>query len=620
MSRRLLLFALICALALVLGFVTFTPPQAVLAVRYAGYWFVLVATAWFGVHLVRSLRADWPAIRAWRTWWRAGLVVAAATLILHVHERHEFKIVADEVVLQLTAQRMHFAREAGVVLRGYDYAGNFTPFMVSVDKRPLFFPFLLSVVHDLTGYRVSNAFYLNALLSLVLMTLAMLVARRVGGWGAGCTAVLLLAGVPLVAQNACGSGFDLLNLVMILLVWWLGMRWADRPEDDDRLAAMVLGTILLAQVRYESVLFLLPVGAVIVYVSWRTRQFRLPPAVLAAPLLMLVVPWQYNVFKVLNSYWQLNDVRGATTPFGLQYFYGNVGHAMNFFLDFSGAQPNSWLVGIAGTLGVGFFVLVLYRHYRGIYRDRPAEAVYTLFVIGLIVHTAFMLCYFWGKWDDPVIRRLSLPAHLLLVFSLVYIWPRLVLTPRRWLIAGVAAATYLMAFSLPTVAMHRYDQENFAARATNWLRGFIRGLGDKPVMAIDDNTGLEWFLYGKACINPWLLCHRSDQFLFHYHRHSFTDYYVVQRVGIDAKTGEPFVSADDDLGPGIQLKIVQQKAFSPIYLIRLSRIVSVDEPKFKAWAEAKVNQGKGKNKGPILQPIPGSAEVQQLLEWLRELP
>ena len=83
-------------------------------------------------------------------------------------------------------------------------------------------------------------------------------------------------------------------------------------------------------------------------------------------------------------------------------------------------------------------MLVLYRHYRAIFRNSPAEAVHVLFIIGLLVHTGFMLCYFWGKWDDPVIRRLSLPAHLLLVFSLVYVWPRLVPHPRRWLMSGIS--------------------------------------------------------------------------------------------------------------------------------------------------------------------------------------
>ena len=167
------------------------------------------------------------------------------------------------------------------------------------------------------------------------------------------------------------------------------------------------------------------------------------------------------------------------------------------------------------------------------------------------------------------------------------------------------------------MAMHRYTQENFAARTTNWIRSFIRTLGEEPVLAVDNNTGLEWFLYRKSCINPWLLSHRIDEFLYHYHRHSFVDIYVVQRVGIDAKTGQPFVSSDDDVGPGIQLELVRQKIFSPIYLMRLSRIVAVDDAKFKAWAEARQKTGKN---APAPVAISGSAEAAQLLEWLRKLP
>src|SRR5512146_1614610 len=106
MSKRLLLLALIGALALVLGFVSFTPWQAVTLTRLGGYWLVLVAAVLFVFVLVRSLRDCGPVLLDWRNWWRPAVVAIAATGFLHVHERHEFKIVADEVVLQLTAQRL----------------------------------------------------------------------------------------------------------------------------------------------------------------------------------------------------------------------------------------------------------------------------------------------------------------------------------------------------------------------------------------------------------------------------------------------------------------------------------------------------------------------------------
>ncbi|MDD2762932.1 MAG: glycosyltransferase family 39 protein [Opitutaceae bacterium] len=619
MTKRLVLLGLVSALALILGFVSFTPWQAVTLVRVCGYWLVLLTAALFAVHLVRSLRDYSQARRRWREWWRPALFALAATAFLHIHERHEFKIVADEVVLQLTAQRMHFDRQAAVVVRGYDYAGDFMPFVTFVDKRPLFFPFLLSVVHDLTGYRVSNVFVLNAALSLALVLLLMSVARRVGGWGGAYVAILLLIGVPLVEQNACGSGFELLNLVMILLTWWLGMRAVEYPLDNDRLGAFVLSGVLLTQVRYESVLFVLPVAATVAYLWWRARAIRLPGVLIAVPLLLVMCPLQYNVFKVSQASWQLGDVAGADYPFGLRYFYDNVGHAMNFFLCFDGTQPNSWLVGIAGAFGVGFFMLLLYRRHREIIRDEPGEAVFCIFLLGLLVHTAFMLCYFWGRWDDVIIRRLSLPVHLLLILAVIYVWPRLVPHSRRWLYACTGALAYLIFFATPSMAMHRYTQQNMAARATNWLGRFIRTLDDRPVIAIDENAGLQWFLYGKSSINMVALAQRADEFLYHFQRRSFADYFVIQRVGVDAKTGERFISGDDDLGLAVQLQLIDEKAFSPIYLVRLSRITTIDEKKFKEWAETRkkvVKEGRSR----AMQAVPDTVEADQLVEWLRKLP
>jgi len=517
---------------------------------------------------------------------------------------------------------MHFDRQVALIVRGYDFAGDFIPLVRYVDKRPAFFPFLVSTIHDLTGYRVGNVFLLNGIVSLALMGLLMLVARRVGGKGAAYVAPLLLISVPLVAQNACGAGFELLNLTFLLLALWLGMRVAEKPEDDDRMCAFILSGVLLAQVRYESVLFLLPVGATVAYVWWRTRAPRLPATLIATPLLLLACPLQYNVFKISQASWQLNDVAGAVHPFGLGYFYENIGHAMNFFLCFDGTQPNSWLVGIAGTLAVGFFVLVLYRSYRGIFRESPAEAVFCIFMIGLIIHTAFMLCYFWGRWDDVIIRRLSLPAHLLMILALVYVWPRLIPSPRRWVIAVVTALIYIFSFSIPSMAMHRYDSQNMAARATNWIGEFIRALDDRPVIAVDENAGLEWFLYRRSSISPGAVATRSKEFLYHFKRRSFAEYYVVQRIGVDSKTGDRFISITDDLGSGVQLETVKERVFSPIYIVRISRVAAIDEVKFMAWAEERrkeANAAKDKGSGTS-KPIPENVEGDQLVEWLRNLP
>ena len=619
MGKKATLFGLIVALAVVLGFVSFRqmPLDAIALVQWLGYWQMLLATGVFAFCLWRSLRADF---RAGLAGWRAGVtpvvMVLAVTAFLHVQERHEFKIAMDEIVLEDTAMRMHFTRQADAMLRGYELAGNFSALQAFVDKRPLFFPFLLSLTHDLTGYRVGNVFVLNALLSLAFIGLVFLVGRRLGGAPAGYAGVLLVATIPLVHQNVTGGGFELLNLVMILATLWLGMRWAERP-DTARLGAFVLASILLAQTRYESALFIVPTGLVILYVWWRQRAVDLAWPILVAPLFLVILPLHFNVFRVVQATWQLNDVPGAAVPFSPAYFYENVGHALNFFLSTDGYQPNSLLVSLLGAAGVGFFVLVLYRDHRDIFRARPAEAVFCLFTLGLIAHGVVMLCYFWGHFDDPIIRRLSLPAHLLFVLSFLFIYPRLVAHRARWAGLMVATVAYIFACTIPVTAIHRYTQENFAARTNAWLSEFIDQLGDQPALAIDNGAALQWLIHRKASIAVDAIVQRPEAYLFHFKNHSFNPFLAVQRVGVDFNTGTRFPTMDDDLGDGFQLETVAEISFSPVYHVRISRVVSVDEAKVKAWAQ---RRGKAVQLTPEIKAIIGKSDAAAIDRWFKMLP
>ncbi len=544
-------------------------------------------------------------------------IAFSAAVFLHLHERHEFKIVADEVVLQSTAKQLHVAREASAVVRGYEYAGNFSPMGSYIDKRPLVFPFLLSLLHDLTGFRPGNVYVLNGILSGVLMLLLVLIGRRLDNWSAGVAAVLLMATMPLLAQNAAGSGFELLNLVMIAAVVWLGLRAGEQPRNADRLSAFVLGGVVLAQVRYESALFVLPVGAAVAYLWWRERELWLPWGLFLAPLLLVICPLHYNVFKISEAAWQLEDVAGAERPFALSYFYDNVGHALNFLLSTDGSQGNSLLIAALGVLSIGFFVLLLYRRHREIFLRQPGMAVFAILLLGLVAHTALMLCYFWGKWDDPIIRRLSLPAHLLFVLATVMIWPSLISHRHRWrMLAGLSLA-YGFSFTVPHTAMHRYTQENFAARTTNWLAGYLEQWKDRSILAIDHNAGLLWLLYGKSSIGPSALVQRPEAFYFHFRNRSFQDYLIVQRVTPNVSTGERTVSFGDDFGEALTLELIEERSFAPLYLIRLSRIREVDEAKLLAYAEERKKLNLVTQRGaPLLTP----QQNEEIMLWLRQLP
>src|SRR5450432_4297934 len=87
--------------------------------------------------------------------------------VLLVHETFGFKIGMDEIMLLGTSMSMHLDKTVLVPVRGNDIQGTFAILDGMMDKRPLFFPFLVSLLHDLTGYRPANAFVLNGTLTFV---------------------------------------------------------------------------------------------------------------------------------------------------------------------------------------------------------------------------------------------------------------------------------------------------------------------------------------------------------------------------------------------------------------------------------------------------------------------
>jgi hypothetical protein len=259
-DRRLQLLMFTAVLAVVLGFFAVSPDRALYLMTLGGYWTILGTTVWF-------FWALWPLVRETRPWalpagpaaWAAPALVAGCGVLLLVHETYGFKILMDEIMLLGTSMGMHFDKHPLVPIRGHDLQGAFQLLDGRIDKRPLFQPFLVSTLHDLTGYRPENVFVLNTGLTFVLLGLVYRAGRKIAGQAAGIVAVLLLASLPLLAQNATGGGFELLNLVMIMSTLLLGLRYAEKRDLASQ-QALLLSGVLLAQTRYESILFLLPVG------------------------------------------------------------------------------------------------------------------------------------------------------------------------------------------------------------------------------------------------------------------------------------------------------------------------------------------------------------------------
>src|SRR4051812_29777090 len=113
MDRRIVLFLLVAALAVVFGFVALTPDQSLQLVIYGGYWAMLLLTVLFGWALFRVARDSWTGWTDWksRPRWPAALVLGCGLLLL-AHEAYGFKILMDEVMLLGTSMSLHLDKTA----------------------------------------------------------------------------------------------------------------------------------------------------------------------------------------------------------------------------------------------------------------------------------------------------------------------------------------------------------------------------------------------------------------------------------------------------------------------------------------------------------------------------
>ncbi len=610
---RLILALLLLAAIWVVGAWVLPASAALTWLTRGGYWLVLAAFVIWIWALTRVLPVMWrtlqwtPADR-----WCGGAIILAGTMLL-VHEPPGFKILMDEIHLLGTSMAMHWERAVFVPQRANDLQGIFELMMGMVDKRPTFFPFLLCSLHDLTGYRPENAFVLNGVLTFVLLGLSYLAGRALAGWRGGLVAVVAWTALPLLGQNASGGGFEILNVVMILVTALLA-GWYYRQRDDWSLVALVFSGVLLAQTRYESPLFLAGVAAMALLVWSEQKAVQLPWLAAISPVFLLPVPLLARVFEARPGSWELASKPGYTDVFSPANIPANLSHALVFWFDSGVEQPNAPIVSALGLLAVVASAAILPRILRGWSQQVAAVKAGLVFGGAVLLHFAVMMCYFWGKFDDPIIHRLSLPEHL--VFALAPAFA-LVLAPRReqWLNAAlVVVVVALVAGGLPGMAKQSATRLYYPALDTAWRREFIRDWPEKDFLFIDQDSTI-WITHQVSATPVLQARNHPENIAFNLRNRMFSGIYVFQRFDIDEKSGALTIKPDDDLGPAYELEPIAERSFRLDQLSRISRVVAVNTKDLGRIVA-----------GPILPgtqtklPSRDARENALLGEWLKKLP
>jgi hypothetical protein len=571
---RLVLFGLCGAAALYFGFLAFDVGTARVLLRQSGYYVMLLTFMfWLGVlWKVKRLAGGEAAPVPRRELWIAGTIMALLTGMALFHETFRSKILYDEYVLQSTAYNMHFFRDGSAIVRGYDIQGVFLSLDSYVDKRPVFFPFLLSLTHDALGYRPANVYVLNGLLFVVTLGLIYWIGRRLNGWRGGMLAIGLLGSLPLFAQNASGAGMELLNFCMLVVVILQAAAWL-RHRDETRLTALVLGVILLVQSRYESAIYVLPAALAILWGWWRAGRVIISWPVVLAPLLFIPVALQQKVVSNTPVMWELHE--NQTSRFSLAYLEGNVKGAWAFFSEQGLIHANSVLLGALGAVAlvvVGGRLVFRWRQLPGL---EALRASVLLFSGGMLGITALMMFYYWAAFNDPMAARFALPLNLVFVLAVVVV---AALADRKipaTLVLLGAVAVYTLGVSAPKQSYHYYSH-----LGNDEIEWELRTVAARPKVSrliLSNKSTLPWMVESTPAILLARALPVADRLAEHLHQPDFNEILVTQSARPTSVDGQYQLVPEETLPPWFHLELLAERRFGT-KLARISRLVAIDLP------------------------------------------
>ncbi len=473
------------------------PRQALLA--HVLYWLMplylaLVAVAawrWWRLHGSNG-RTNWRRVGAAAAF--AATLAAATVVVVEPRQRMQW----DETTLLGTAQGMHLHRAALLTGSAVPFAGDLVPLEQTLDKRPPLFPFLVSVLHDVTGYRPANAFVVNA----IALGLALLVLSVAAGWHGGviaaATAPLLLLATPLTSIVATSGGLEMLAGALLLLVLAQALAVVREPLAV-RFELLLATGLLFASVRYEALPLL---GLVLGLVAWQTRGrwccttttrwlLLLLPTLLTPLVLLLLHGRQDRFYPEANG----------EPLLAFAHFAEHLGPLLRGMFVWGPERAE-----VAELAVLPWLCVVAWGHRL---LRRRTSACDLLVVVPIAAATVLTLAWFYGDAREATAQRLYLPLVWFCALS-----PLLLLAgaSRGVRLGGFVVAAVLAVVRVDLVRRDAEKLDHPVARLTEAVERVLPQLGaDRGRTLFVSSIAQHLVVHGYAAMTPVAFCNRLHE-------------------------------------------------------------------------------------------------------------
>ncbi len=441
--------ALSCTVFLLLLFLKLPLDWVIQATALAGYYFCFILFILLIATTFRVL-GDINFSGYLRARWRGLLVVLIATIAVHLFQPYKMGVFNDEPAHQLNAMMMHLERQNSIPEVGYQLGGGMVYADRSSNFRMYFYPFLVSIVHDLTGFRHDNGLFLNAIAGGLLFLLVYLGGNRIHAEGGGVLAVMLLLSLPLLDEVITSYGYDTVNLLFIAAVFLGLSHYAERPTAKFLNWTVILA-ICAAYTRNESLLYLIPVITIFLIRFFGNPSTNITKITCFSPLLLLPAPAAKQIFGAFMDYLHIESPEVSSEQlFSLASIPPNLVNVGQWMFDFSSTVPASPVLVILGLAGLIALTVTTLSKFIGQQKWKKGDDMFLAFATTAVIAFVFVtLSWFWNPASGAA-NRLLLPFHLCLTYLGVWFIANSRRPSVNFKRAALGMAVFIFLLAIPT--------------------------------------------------------------------------------------------------------------------------------------------------------------------------
>lgn len=541
-------------------------------VHYSYYAAVILLISWIS-HVILMVESGdlqvWSEVKKERIAVFLCFLIAA---VLFLAVPPALRILNDEANLVTTSLSLYLDKTYQRIISAEYYMGRYFVKEISMATRPILYPFFVSILHAITGYRLENAFTVNYLVTSGLLTVTYISVRKKFGKRLAMAAVLTVLAQPLITTRLASAAYDGLALLMFVVAMYAVNSFIKKATELS-FSYMCLTLMMFAYVRHESFIVLFITGGILIILGRvKARHIFKSPAI---PLsLVFAFPIACQRLIAIQQYPDLLQTPQGKKTFGVENFVINNTELIKSVFDFKYKFPYPTFLYCIMLFFAVLGLIKLFKGWRMITRD--IRDISIVICSNVVVLWILYSSYVNGMPQDDLSYKYYMTFGYFIcmagIISAGYFLKKSYQKSILLLLVGTTFILYNPVAQQDWITFRRTGYK----KDYDIVSSFIREHKNSENMLLISNSPKRYLTYGIAAM-PYSVLKNDQKWIGEILASKKYDHiYLVQTVPTQLPCGgiEPNIAFPENVTS------VERKAkyYSDSTYIRISEIIESDEP------------------------------------------